>query len=237
MGPEINTNTTRTYHENGTINNPGFKEEGLLGMTLHGLTVYRLGETSTVETRPLAPTSLATSNITTNSVLLSWNDNSNNETTFRVYRNNQLRTTLSANTTTYVEYGLSDDTAYTYEIRAYNQYGESQGTSVAFTTLLAVPTRPINIEVASVTSNAAILSWQDISDNEIGFKIYRGSLLIATLAANTTIYTLTNLQYSTDYTYTIVSYNAQGESSGQNISFQTKDNYAWLIPIYHIILN
>ena len=153
MGPEINTNTTRTYNADGTINNPGFKEEGLLGMTLHGLTVYRLGEISTVETPDSAPL------------------------------------------------------------------------------------RPTKVKIASITGNSAILSWEDTSDTETGFKIYRDNLLVATLAANTTTYTFENLQYNTNYTYTIVSYNTQGESSRQDISFQTKDNYAWLIPIYHIILN
>ena len=57
-------------------------------------------------------------------VLLTWNDNANNEKGYRVYRNGQLITTLGKNSTTY-----DDQPAYngphSYQIEAFNDVGST----------------------------------------------------------------------------------------------------------------
>lgn len=65
-----------------------------------------------------------------------------------------------------------------------------------------------------------ILQWSDRSNNELGFRIYRDTLVVAEVGANTTTYT----DYFTGsttvlYTYRVSSYNAAGESLGGSISF------------------
>lgn len=92
-------------------------------------------------------------------------------------------------------------------------------------------------EVNKIFNNYAILSWTDDFNNELGFKIYQGDTLIATVGRDITTYEITNLIPGTLYTYTIKAYNADGESKGVDVSFKTKDDYSWLIPIYHLILN
>lgn len=99
------------------------------------------------------------------------------------------------------------------------------------------PVEPNSVTISSVTSNSAVLHWNDNSNNETGFKIYRGNVLIATVGANVTTYTLTNLESNTSYTYSIKAYNSAGESIAAIITFKIKDDYAWLVPVYHIILN
>ena len=100
------------------------------------------------------------------------------------------------------------------------------------------PLPPTNIVVTSIEASSAILSWSDTSTNETGFKIYQGSILIATVGANITSYSLTNLTANTTYSFVVRSYNSEGESSTSTIiSFTTKDDYAWLVAVNHIILN
>jgi len=100
-----------------------------------------------------------------------------------------------------------------------------------------IPNAPSNIQKIA-TSNSVTLSWQDNANNELGFKIYQGNTLIATLPENTTEYTLSSLTANTSYEFSIIAYNNKGDSSSSPvISIVTKDNYAWLIPVYHLILN
>ena len=99
---------------------------------------------------PTAPTNLNTSNVTSNSARLTWSDNSNNETGFKIYRGNTQIATVGANTTSYNLTGLSANTTYTYTVKAYNTTGTSAATSKTFTTLVApntIPTIPFNTNV------------------------------------------------------------------------------------------
>lgn len=99
-----------------------------------------------------------------------------------------------------------------------------------------IPTEPTDTIISEITDTTATLSWTDTSDNEDGFKIYHGATLIATVGANTTHYILTGLTTRTAYTFTIKAYNSGGESNAVNITFTTKDDYAWLPAVYHTII-
>lgn len=70
------------------------------------------------------------SDITVN---LSWNDRSNNETGFRVYRDGMLVIDLPANSTFYVDLFAGSATfVYSYRIAAYNAAGEAMGGTISF---------------------------------------------------------------------------------------------------------
>jgi hypothetical protein len=70
------------------------------------------------------------SDITVN---LKWNDRSNNETGFRVYRDGILVIDLPANSTFYVDlFGGSATFVYSYRVAAYNAAGEAMGGTISF---------------------------------------------------------------------------------------------------------
>jgi hypothetical protein len=88
------------------------------------------------------------------------------------------------------------------------------------------PTAPSNLTGKGLRGKVR-LTWTDNSNNEDGFKIYRGltssSLsLIATVAANTTRYTNTGLASQTTYYYKVCAYNTYGENCSGTISARTK---------------
>ena len=191
-----------------------------------------------VTQKPQSPSNLYASTITHNYAKLKWNDNSNNESGFKIYKNNTFIATVNSNIREYKLYNLHENTYYSYSVKAYNSDGTSSASSTNFTTKKKpIPTKPTNMTTASITDTTVTLKWKDNSSNESGFKIYKGSKLVATLGVNSTRYTLRGLTARTSYNYTIKAYNSSGYSSATSISFTTKDDYAWLIPVYNVLLN
>jgi len=68
--------------------------------------------------------------------------------------------------------------------------------------LLAAPKTPTNLELTP-KKHSVVLNWQDNSDTETGFKIFRDNTLIAITEANITNYHDRFLKDSTPYLYTI----------------------------------
>jgi hypothetical protein len=80
--------------------------------------------------------------VSSSQINLSWTDNSNNETGFKVERSTDGTTftqiaTVGANVTMYVNTGLSPLTRYYYRVRAYNTGGNS-----AYSNIASAKTRP-----------------------------------------------------------------------------------------------
>jgi hypothetical protein len=65
------------------------------------------------------------------------------------------------------------------------------------------PKAPSDLNFSNVTKNSVTLKWQDNSDDESGFKIFRDGRVVAIVEANTTQYTDSNLQPNRKYIYKI----------------------------------
>jgi titin len=184
--------------------------------------VFTTAQPTTV---PTAPSNLQANNITTTSATLTWTDNSNDETSFKLYKEGQRVANIPANRTSYALSNLTPSTTYTYNLVAYNHAGESNATTTTFTTqtTATVPSTPTNLQANNITTTSAILTWSDNSNNEDGFNIYKDGLtnLIATVPANTTDYALSNLSPATTYTYSIRAFNSAGESNVTATLFTT----------------
>lgn len=92
--------------------------------------------TNTPWGRPQAPTNLTATAVSSRRINLSWTDNSNNETEFRVYRSNHghhfhFVATVGANITTYADTALTPATTYRYRVRAHNLAGDSDYSNTA----------------------------------------------------------------------------------------------------------
>jgi len=78
---------------------------------------------------PAAPSGLSASALSASSIRFSWHDNSNNETSFRVYRWNgsawQQIITVGTNVTSYTDSGLRSATTYYYTVCATNSTGSA----------------------------------------------------------------------------------------------------------------
>jgi hypothetical protein len=77
-----------------------------------------LFSTNIYASAPIAPENLEFTNITAHSVTLNWEDKSDDESGFKIFRDGKLITTTPANTTTYLDAGLLANSNYKYEIKA-----------------------------------------------------------------------------------------------------------------------
>lgn len=208
-------------------------------LTKKGTVLSNIVSKQTLATPPLqsqppsAPTNLTATAVSSSQINLTWQDNSTNETGFRIERASSSAgpftqiATVGAETTTYSNTGLSASTTYYYRVCAYNSDGNSPYSNVASATTQAVlnpPIAPSNLSATAVSSSQINLTWQDKSSNETGFRIERslsatsGYTLIATVSANVTTYSNVGLSEYTTYYYRVCAYNADGNSGYTNIA-------------------
>jgi len=175
-----------------------------------------------------APSNVAVAAQSSSEINLAWTDNSNKEVGFSIERstdgtNFSEVATVGENVEVYDDSGLSSNTTYYYQVRAYKLkrgnpvYGDYSNTDND-TTFDVVPASPSTL-TAVVADNDIALSWTDNADNETGFKIERdsgsGFSQIATVGVNVTSYDDLNLADNT-YTYRVRVYNAVGDSGYSN---------------------
>ncbi|MGM0474624.1 MAG: fibronectin type III domain-containing protein [Bacteroidota bacterium] len=175
-----------------------------------------------------APSELSASAINEHSTHLTWMDNSESETGFRIERSGNSGTGFSEihitspDATSYTDDALTDGTEYFYRIRATdgdNNSGYSNETSA--TTTLAAPT-----ELSAIFSeeNAIQLHWKDNSESETGYKIERslspGSdyVEIQITAANTTTYMDYEVDDGISYFYRVCAVSNMGDSDYSNVA-------------------
>jgi fibronectin type 3 domain-containing protein len=184
---------------------------------------------------PAAPTCLSANAPACDQVDLAWSDNSNNETSFKIERgtdgiNFSQIDTVGADVTAYSDTTVAESTAYYYRVRASNAFGDSAYSNTANVTTPACPSNPpaapSNLKLKGKRGRVE-LDWNDNSNDEDGFRIYRGlsagSLsLVHTTAPNTTEYVDTGLANKTTYYYKVCSFNANGESCTAVSSVRTK---------------
>ncbi|HYC28284.1 MAG TPA: PA14 domain-containing protein, partial [Chitinophagaceae bacterium] len=135
-------------------------------------------------TAPAAPSVLNATATAYDRISLGWTDNSNNETGFEIVRGTSAAGpftnvgTTAAGVTSFIDSGRNASTAYWYKVRAVGTDGESAYTGTANATTQAappVPSAPTVLNAQVVSSTAINLSWNDNSNNETSFEIYRST--------------------------------------------------------------
>lgn len=85
-------------------------------------------------TTPLSPSNLSMSSHSENSLTLSWTDNATNETGYKVYKDENLLSTLNAGSTSISVNGLTKNSKYKFWVKSYNSDGESFPAELSVTT-------------------------------------------------------------------------------------------------------
>jgi len=121
--------------------------------------------------RPAAPSELIATAISHTQIELTWQDNSNDETGFRITRNDGAVITVAANITTYTDSGLTPATTYTYSVQAcaFTQCSEPTGPVEATTE----PAPPASTAVFVGVDDTTKGNWQGVYGGE-GYHILAG---------------------------------------------------------------
>src|SRR5204863_7650659 len=114
-----------------------------------------------------------------------------------------LRGQVGIDTVTFTDSGLAASTTYFYRVRAINAFGNSGFSNPASATpgsgtSTGVPAAPTNLIATAISSSQIALNWQDNSDNEGRFEIFRSLdgvsfSFLAQVGANVTNFTNTGL--------------------------------------------
>lgn len=155
---------------------------------------------------------------------LSWSDPTGAATGFKVERRagnqpfNEIAT-LAAGETVYTDTTLTQNTRYTYRVRATNAGGASPYSTEA--SGLTVPSAPSELAAVVTGAGRLRLTWANSSGSDVGFKLERriGSgafTQIATLGPGTTAYNDSGLASGASVTYRLRSFNQGGGSSFSN---------------------
>ena len=176
-------------------------------------------------TAPVKPTNLNAEPIEWNEIKLSWQDNSDNENGFKIERKTGTSefseiASLGENVTSYNDNNVLAETTYYYRVKAYNLAGDSDYSNEASaTTPPEPPDAPSNL-IAYGYCWEVKLTWQDNSDNEDGFKIYRRSgteyYYLDSVGPNVTTYWDIELYCGQHWCYKVAAYRNGSNPSYSN---------------------
>jgi len=174
-------------------------------------------------------------------IKLSWSDNSEHESGFRIERDGgdgfEQIVELNANMTKYTDTGLEYGTSYTYRIAGFISNNVSiWASSNSMNTTIPVPSSLIAITINELDVE---LNWADNCSYEKGYRIDRddgsGFEQIAELGTNVTQYIDLGLDYDISYTYKVVAFTTDNISDYSNTetirisSFEGMWNGTWKI--------
>lgn len=187
---------------------------------------------------PAKPTDFSAVAAAYNIVDLAWQDKSNNETGFEIYRKAPgdddftILTRTDANATSFSDSSVAGSTQYAYRLRAVNDIGESGFTSDVSVTTPAAPAVPGAPEISSLSAlSATTVSISLSATGHTGFEIHRSVgtkeqfrpfRTIDTTAENITV------MDSSLYAHTVVYYKAKSLGITGSSEFSAIDSVVTL---------
>ena len=191
---------------------------------------------------PAAPSDLVATALSGTKISLAWQDNSSNETGFRIECKidadgswGQLAD-LPADTTEYQNDGLTPGTTYYYRLMASNLYGDSDYSNEASATTLLPPAAPSNLTATAMRSTQIDLSWQDNASNETGFRVEFKSgaagswSQLTDLPADSTEFQNSGLTPNTTYHYRVLAYSNDAYSNETCSDYSNEESATTPLP-------
>lgn len=171
---------------------------------------------------PTAVTGVTVELIGPTSARIGWNPATDTVgvTGYEVYVNGEQFTTP---TTLYTLTGLAPNTLYFVSIRAYDAAGNlgTAGTNSFTTAPLLTPGPVTLLEVKSITSTSAILSWSP-AIRSVGYAVYGNGTLLGTVTSSTLQFAASGLSSRTLYNISVMGFDAEGNyGEAATITFTT----------------
>ncbi|MCF7811391.1 fibronectin type III domain-containing protein [bacterium] len=190
---------------------------------------------------PANPTDLREIEVTYSSVEIAWQDNSNNESGFRVERSMyplyqwRLIGLTDGEKESFIDGTVNFNETYCYRVAAFNEAGRSAWTrELIVNTPDGPPGTPLYLHANPLSWNSIHLIWTRSTDNETGYRIARMSefendfSIIAENGYGEVFFDDTNLLSRTLYYYRVRAFNDFGISDWSNIdSARTQLNRAF----------
>lgn len=204
------TYTVAAYDGAGNVSAPSSAESA---------TTLAAGETDTEA--PSIPASVVATAASATQITIVWEPSTDNNGVigYAIFYDGAVIDTVAG--TVYLHEGRSPSTLHTYTIVAIDAHGNhsehsepAAATTPALGTVdLEAPTVPATVVASASSATEITVSWAAATDNTgvLGYRVLRNGTEIATTAA--TSFDDTGLTASTEYTYTVIAYDAAGNAS------------------------
>jgi hypothetical protein len=182
---------------------------------------------ATTPALPGAPSNANAAPASSSEVMVTWKDNSANESGFRVERSSNgtgpwlIVAVQVADLWFYVDGGRESEQQVCYRVIAYNAFGDSQS-NIDCTT---PPAGPTDLAAASLEDQSVDLTWADHSLFEDGYRVQRAAgsqstafSTVADLPTNSTSYRDVEVSANTSYQYRVWAKKDGGSSDLSNIA-------------------
>ena len=170
---------------------------------------------------PTAPTNVTLSNITLNSINISWSASTDNfgVTGYNIYVDGILEAQTTNTNSTIV--ALNTNTDYNFTIIARDLINNmSAAATISGKTLedTEAPSIPTNLSISNETDSSVKVSWTPSTDNNavLGYEVYVDNSLKET--TTNSFYTVSGLNTSTTYAIEIVAYDIDNNKSAKSNS-------------------
>ena len=183
--------------------------------------VNPLDEETNLDPDEWAPTGFIAEFIDIETIHLTWIDNSNYESGFKIERSvddgvfNEFAV-VDSNTTEFLDNDLNYGSLYKYRIKGFTEFHESNYNNSNIIKVI-VPS-PNNLTTEVIGDGNIKLSWLDNCDFESGYRIERSDngtnfIVIAEIGADISVYTDNELNYGTVYIYRVIAFANSYESA------------------------
>jgi len=171
---------------------------------------------------PTPPTSLLSSNITTNSFTISWTASTDNVavTGYDLYQNAVKINPSNITTNSFNVTGLLPGTTYSYYLKARDAAGNFSANSNTLNVTTAAPditppTIPTNLLASIITQTSFKLDWNASTDNAglAGYDVYRDGIKINPSLLTTRTYNISGLSPAVTYSLTVKAKDINGNES------------------------
>ncbi|NMC52520.1 MAG: hypothetical protein GYA48_02660 [Chloroflexi bacterium] len=201
--------------------------------------------TVTVSSGLCAPGSLSSAAISMQRIRLTWSDTNSLEGNYRVERSPDgaawtLLSDLPANSTQFEEAGLTCGTTYYYRVTATGSglVSSTPAQVTRATRACGVPLAPQGGEGKGFSLTAIQVEWQDVIDDETGYRVERslngssGWTAVGTTGQNETTFVDSNLQNGVTYYYRVIAANDYGSSTPGTVFSARPHNKGFFLPGY-----
>ena len=183
--------------------------------------------TITAVTEFPAPSDLLATSVNDIGIQLTWTDNTDYETGFKIERDSgggfSEIAMVSTNVTEFTDDGLNSGQLFTYRVAAYTSANMSSWATITAATGFPAPS---DLSAIGVSDSEIRLSWTDNTGYEIGFNIERdegsGFTEVGTVSADVTEYTDTGMTLGQSYDYRVAAFSSTNTSSWATISAATE---------------
>ena len=177
---------------------------------------------------PAAPSNVRPDNVWSSKADIAWDDNSNNETGFRILVSADGGTTWNEvgvtgpDATRFRAEGLAPERSYTFGVQAIGSGGNSA--LARSRTFVTAPPAPTDVRSENTWARTVDIAWNDVSRTETGFRVYVSTnggaswSLVGTAAANSQRLRVTDLSPSTTYQFVVRASGAEGLSELSNVA-------------------